>query len=146
MQQWPPPHNVSQLRGFLGLTRYYRQFIRRYAQVAAQLTQLLQKDTFKWNEEAQTALDSLKESLIQAPVLALPDFSKPFILESDASGVGIRAVFSQEGHLIAFYSKKLLKRIQAQSVYNRELYAITEALVKFRHYYLVIHLSFGLIM
>lgn len=99
--------------------------------MAAQLTQLLQKDTFKWNEEAQTALDSLKESLIQAPVLALPDFSKPFILESDASGVGIRAVFSQEGHLIAFYSKKLLKRIQAQSVYNRELYAITEALVKF---------------
>ncbi|GJX63720.1 ty3-gypsy retrotransposon protein [Tanacetum coccineum] len=77
------------------------------------------------------------------PVLVLPDFSKPFIVETDASGQGIGAILSQNGHRIPFLSKKLSYRMQQASTYVRELYAITEAVAKFRHYlfghYFIIH-------
>ena len=66
--------------------------------------------------------------------MVLPDFSKPFILETDASGSGIGAILSQNSHPIAFFSKKLSPRMQQNSAYVRELYAITEAVAKFRHY------------
>ncbi|XP_028776266.1 uncharacterized protein LOC114733022 [Neltuma alba] len=134
IQDWPQPTNATQLKGFLGLSGYYRRFIKKYAQIASPLTKLLGKDAFDWTNEAQCAFETLKEAIIQAPVLILPDFTKPFILETDASGIGLGAVLSQDGHPIAFFSKKLSPRMQAQSVYVRELMAITEAISKFRHY------------
>ncbi|XP_054797653.1 uncharacterized mitochondrial protein AtMg00860-like [Prosopis cineraria] len=85
IQNWPIPLNVKQLRGFLGLTGYYRRFIKKYAQIVAPLTKLLQKDVFQWGEDAQVAFKTLKQALTQAPVLALPNFTQPFILETDAS-------------------------------------------------------------
>lgn len=69
-------------------------------------------------------------------MLALPNFNQPFILETGASGIGVGAVLSQNGHPIAYFLKKLAPRMQKQSAYTRELLAITEALVKFRHYLL----------
>ncbi|MCI00250.1 transposon TF2-1 polyprotein, partial [Trifolium medium] len=74
--------------------------------------------------------------MTEAPVLGLPDFSQPFIIETDASGIGVGAVLGQNGHPIAYFSKKLSPRMQKQSAYTRELLAITEALAKFRHYVL----------
>jgi len=70
------------------------------------------------------------------PVLTIPNFKEPFVLETDASGSGIGDVLSQAHHPIAYFSKKLSPRMQKQSVYTREFYAITEALDKFRHYLL----------
>ncbi|XP_028755422.1 uncharacterized protein LOC114714818 [Neltuma alba] len=134
VQDWPTPTTVSQLRGFLGLSGYYRRFIQGYAQLAGPLTQLLTKDGFHWNSEAHEAFSKLKQALVQAPLLALPDFAEPFVLETDASGIGIGAILSQRNHPIAYFSKKLSPRRQAQSTYVRELYAITEAVAKFRHY------------
>ncbi|GKB57762.1 transposon ty3-I gag-pol polyprotein [Tanacetum coccineum] len=107
MQKWPTPANVKQLRGFLGLTGYYRRFIRNYAIISKPLTTILKKNSFAWNPSAQAAFEELKLAMIQAPVLALPDFNQPFIVETDALGIGIRAVLQQGGHPIAYLSKSL---------------------------------------
>jgi hypothetical protein len=133
---WPTPENIKQLRGFLGLTGYYRKFIQSYAQIATPLTELLKKDAFKWNTAADMAFHTLKKAITSAPVLALPQFTIPFTLETDASGSGIGAVLSQNGHPIAYFSRKLAPRMQKQSAYTREFFAITEAIAKFRHYLL----------
>ncbi|GAU41241.1 hypothetical protein TSUD_97760 [Trifolium subterraneum] len=89
-----------------GLTGYYRRFIKSYAKIASPLTDLLKKEAFQWNEQAELAFQQLKTAVTTASVLALPNFKIPFILETDASGLGI------------------------------EMLAIAEAIAKFRHYLL----------
>nr|GEY60117.1 Ty3/gypsy retrotransposon protein [Tanacetum cinerariifolium] len=134
IQEWPRPSNVTGLRGFLGLTGYYRRFVSNYAHIASLLTDLLQKSKFEWNDEAQEAFDILKKAMMTLHVLALPDFSLIFDVTTDASGTGIGAVLSQQDKPIAFFSKKLSPRMRSASTYIRELYAITEAVKKWRHY------------
>ncbi|XP_072054227.1 uncharacterized mitochondrial protein AtMg00860-like [Arachis hypogaea] len=92
---WPTPTSVKQLWEFLGLASYYRKFICNFATLAAPLTDLLRKEGFVWSPLASDAFVTLKEALTHAPVLALPDFSKPFVLETDASGTGIGGILSQ---------------------------------------------------
>ncbi|KAF5461864.1 hypothetical protein F2P56_017927 [Juglans regia] len=83
MVEWPLPKTLKTLRGFLGLTGYYSRFIKGYGEIAAPLTQLLKKKSFHWNEEAKMTFQRLKWAVTQPPVLALPDFSIPFIIECD---------------------------------------------------------------
>lgn len=104
--QWPRPSNVKQVRAFLGLTGYYRRFIKNYASIAGPLIDLLKKEAFLWGEEAETAFQQLKNTITTAPVLCLPNFTEPFTIETDASGTGVGAVLSHNGHPIAFFSKK----------------------------------------
>ena len=104
--------------------------------MASPLTQLLCKGHFRWSEAATMAFNSLKEAVSTAPVLALPNFTIPFVVETDASGSGVGAVLSQKGHPIAFYSKAFCPKLRASSTYIRELAAITMAVKKWRHYLL----------
>lgn len=120
----------------MGLTGYYRRFIQGYAAIVNPLTALLKKDAFLWDSSASVAFHKLKSVITEAPVLALPNFSQPFVLKTDASGTGIGAILSQGQHPIAYFSKKLNPRMQKQSAYVRELYAITETMAKFWHYLL----------
>lgn len=133
---WPTPENVKQLRGFLGLSGHYRKFIQNYASLARPLTDLLKKENFQWNSEVSNAFVQLKTVVTSAPILILPDFTQPFTLETDTSGSGIGAVLSQNRHPIAYFSKKMTPKMSAQSAYIRELFALTEAVSKFRHYLL----------
>jgi len=99
------------------------------------LTMLLKKGSqFQWTPLTQESFQLLQQALIQAPVLAIPDFSKPFVLETDASDLGIGAVFMQEGHPISYLSKSLSIQNQALSTYEKECMAILLAVDKWRSY------------
>jgi hypothetical protein len=134
--EWPKPKNISKLRGFLGLTSYYRRFIKNYAHLTTPLLNLLKKNSFKWDNSAQECFETLKRVMSSTPVLATPDFAKPFVVECDASGIGIGAVLMQDGHPIAFESRKLNKKEELKSTYNKEMLAIMHALAKWRQYLL----------
>ena len=130
MLNWPTPTSIKEVRGFLGLTGYYRHFIRGYGFIAKPLTELLKKGAFQWTALAQAAFESLKYAMITAPVLALPNFSEEFIVESDASSQGIGAVLTQNGRPLAYFSKALSAKHQALLVYEKEMLAILVAVKK----------------
>ncbi|PNX96980.1 retrotransposon-related protein, partial [Trifolium pratense] len=119
MSEWPTPTTIKQLRGFLGLTGFYRKFVKDYAIIASPLTDLLRKDAFNWSASAQIAFDALKKAMSEAPVLVLPNFDEEFTMETDASGTGMGAVLCQKGHPICYYSKKFCPKMQKASTYNR---------------------------
>ena len=107
--------------------------------LAAPLTSLLTKEEFHWTVEADVAFNKLKHAMTHSPVLALPDFTKPFVVETDASGSGIGAVLSQGRHPIAFFSKQFCPKLLSSSTYVRELATITIAVKKWRQYLLGHH-------
>jgi hypothetical protein len=132
--EWPRPRSVRALRGFLGLAGYYRRFIQDFGKLAAPLTSLLKRDAFQWSPAAETAFLALKRSLTSAPVLALPDFTRPFIVECDASGSGIGAVLHQADGAIAFFSRALPPRHCSLAAYERELIGLSQAVRHWRPY------------
>ncbi|KAF3670377.1 hypothetical protein FXO37_08572 [Capsicum annuum] len=124
MVDWPQLKIVKELRGFLGLTGYYRKFMKGYAYWSKTLTNLLKKGEFQWTEEATKAFKELKRAMTSTPVVALPDFTKVFILEVDACNTGIRAVLKQDKRAIDFMSQALIKKHLGMSTYDKELVAL----------------------
>lgn len=150
VEQWDKPKTVKALRGFLGLTGYYRKFVRNYGAIARPLTDMTRKGQFRWSEEAEQAFIDLKKAMVTAPVLTLPNLNLPFILETDACYNGIGAVLMQLSHPIAFISKALAPKNLGLSIYEKEFLAIIHAIEKWRSYLLhnqftTISLPLGLI-
>ena len=87
MLSWPAPTSVKELRRFLGLDGYYRRFVCHFGMISRPLTDLLKKGAmFVWTSIQEQSFTALKTALMSAPMLALHDFSKPFVIEMDASG------------------------------------------------------------
>ena len=114
MKKFPIPKTITQLRSFLGLASYYRKFIRDFSRIAGPLNKLLKKNVnFQWTLQQQQAFDYLKDRLITSPILIYPDWTKEFILFTDASTFALGAVLSQKDaqdqeRVVAYVSRSLL--------------------------------------
>jgi hypothetical protein len=139
------PTNISELRTFLGMGGYYRSFIPSYAKVAQPLYDLLKKtSTWKWTETEKQAMDQIKQALVSAPVLVMPDYSKPFIIQTDGSAQGIGAVLCQQSkddttgeeveRPIAYVSRSLKPAETRYAATHLEMLAVIYGINKFRHY------------
>ena len=132
---WPASKSAHQLKSFLDLVSYYRRFIPNFTEVVSPLLKLTQKNVlYFWSTEAEEAFTKLKDLLTFSPILAYPDSSKPFVLDTDASNVDIGAVLSQDDRPVAYFSRVLNKAQKNYCVTRKELLAVVEAIKHFRPY------------
>lgn len=138
---WPVPESRQKLQQFLGFANFYRRFIRSYSSVAAPLTALTStKRPFRWTPEAERAFNTLRTRFTSAPVLQMPDPLRQFVVEVDASEVGVGGVLSQRAaedgkmHPCAFFSRRLSPAECNYDIGNRELLAVKLALEEWRHW------------
>ena len=139
VEEWPTPRTVGDVRSFMGLCGYYRRFVPDFATLAKPLVQLTEKNkTFSWGEAEAAAFHQLKHLLTTAPILGYPDPKLPFVLDTDASDVGIGAVLSQvcdgKERVIAYGSRTLTKAERRYCITRRELLAVVHFSKAYRHF------------
>ncbi|QRV77028.1 Retrotransposable element Tf2 protein [Ceratobasidium sp. AG-Ba] len=140
IMEWGAPRKIKEVQALLGFVNFYRRFIAEFSKIARPLHDLTKKDTrFEWNQECQQAFKEIKKRVSQDPVLIHPDPDKPFILETDASGIAIGAILSQRGkdgylHPVAYLSKSYNDAQRNYDTANKELLAIVESLKHWRIY------------
>ena len=132
---WPEPTSAVEVRQFLGLAGFYRQFVPHYAELAAPLTDLLKKNApFIWGRQQDRAFEALKMALASPPVLAEADPTKPFVVTTDASDVGCGVVLENDGKPVAYASKRWSVAEAKKSVTEKELAAVIFGVKKFRFF------------
>ena len=133
---WPNPKNIHEIQSFHGLASFYRRFIKGFSTIMSPITGYMKQWEFIWTKAAAKAFNEVKQKMTEASVMCLPNFTKPFEVECDASSIGIERVLSQELHPIAYFSEKLNDAKQKYSTYDKEIYAIIRALWHWHHYLL----------
>jgi hypothetical protein len=129
IKSWLIPTTLTQLQSFLDLVGFYQHFVRDFSTITVPLNDLMKKGVlFYWGAAQEHSFNTLIDKLTHAPLLQLPDFSKTFELECDASGIGIGGVLLQEGKPIAYFSEKLSGPSLNYSTYDKELYALVHVL------------------
>uniref|UniRef100_A0A1B6LP54 RNA-directed DNA polymerase n=1 Tax=Graphocephala atropunctata TaxID=36148 RepID=A0A1B6LP54_9HEMI len=146
IHNYPRPQSVREVRGFLGLSGYYRTHIKNFADIAKPLTQLTKgNQSFNWTDECEQAFKSLKEKLMSEPILVYPDFSKPFLLSTDASSVGLGAILANvidgQEHPICYASRQLNSSERNYSATELEMLAVIWAVKYFRCYLTGVHFT-----
>ncbi|KAL0539845.1 hypothetical protein IC582_024066 [Cucumis melo] len=132
---WTRPSTVSEVRSFLGLAGYYRRFVENFSRIATPLTQLTRKGApFVWSKACEDSFQNLKQKLVTAPVLTVPDGSGSFVIYSDASKKGLGCVLMQQGKVVAYASRQLKSHEQNYLTHDLELAAVVFALKIWRHY------------
>ena len=135
IKNWPISTCMSEVRSFLGLANYFRKFVLGFSTLVAPLTSLTSANTpWNWCCKCQVAFDTVISMLINAPLLQLPDFEKPFKIISDASLVGTGAVLLQEDKPIAFTSSKFIPAERGYTTTEQELLGVIRALQAWRCY------------
>jgi hypothetical protein len=135
-KNWPSLRNIFEVRSFHGLASFYWKFIRNFSGISAVMMDTVKKrhKYFHWTEEVEKSFNLLKRKVTEQPVLLLPDFQKTFQVKCDASGFAIGSFLSQEDRPITYLSKKLNEAKEKYSTYDKEFYAIIQALKKWKHY------------
>ena len=138
IERWPIPTNIKETQSFLGMVNHYRRFIENFARVAKPLYELTRQNSeFKWTNACLTSFLTLKSKIISDPVISYPEFSKPFIIQTDASDTGIGAVLmNHDGRPVAFISRLLKPAEKNYHITDKELLAIVWAIKKWDRYLL----------
>ena len=138
IRDYPTPTRVKNLRAFLGVTGYYRKFTKNYSSIAAPLYALTKKNAnFTWTEECENAFQLLKNALISPPILAYPEYDKPFQLYTDASSYAVGAVLCQTQNgveRVICYAGRALSHAEQYGITEKECLALVYAVKKFDCY------------
>ena len=132
------PLTARQIKGYVGLGSYYRRFIKNFAKIVSPLLRAVQGDKIEWTADCETAFITLRDQLTHQPVLHLPDFQRPFFIETDACDYGIGGVLSQRfddgDHPIAYFSRHLNKTERNYSTTVKEFHGLVETCEHFRQF------------
>jgi hypothetical protein len=137
---WPAPHNVKEVQSFVGFCNFYRCFIKDFSNTAQPLHYLTTKDkVWEWSDACQTAFDTLKQQFASSPILVIPDSTKPYRIECDASDYATDAILSQQSddnlwHPVAYLSKAMTAAERNYDIHNKELLAVVHAFDTWQHY------------
>ena len=135
IKDWPRPRSATEVRSFLGLAGYYRNFVKGFGSLAQPMTRLTGKDVkFTWSEECEGCFSALKDMLTSAPVLVLPEADQPYVVYTDASITGLGCVLTQHGKVIAYASRQLRKHEGNYPTHDLEMAAVVFALKIWRSY------------
>ena len=139
--EWPLPETLSDLRGFLSLCSFYRKFVHKFADKVQLMTDMTRHDSVeKWTAAHTKEFEDIKKALCEAPVLKAPDFSRPFIIHTDASNYALGGTLLQLGedseveHVVAYYSRKFQSAERNYSAQERECLALIDSVKHWRPY------------